>query len=95
MKAQTDPGKTVTISTLERKEDYMKEPILEFFRTTILSVVAAVIIVVLAGVNTQTGEIHINYALAFSTGLTALLTGILRGIEKQGYESNGKMKLPF
>lgn len=73
----------------------MNESIKEFLRTTILSVIASVIIVVLAGINTETGEMKINFALAFSTGLVSLLTGILRGIEKQGYETKGRLKLPF
>lgn len=73
----------------------MNEAIREFFRTTVLSVVASVIIVVLAGINTETGEININVALAFSTGLASLLTGILRGIEKHEYENKGRLKLPF
>lgn len=73
----------------------MKEAVLEFFRTTILSTVASVITIVVTGINTQTGTIQINWGLAVAVGMTTLLTGILRFIDKYGYENDTKLKMPF
>lgn len=38
--------------------------------------------VVVASINTTTGEISINWAIVKATGLVVLLTAILRGIDK-------------
>lgn len=38
--------------------------------------------VIVASINTTTGEISINWAIVKATGLVVLLTAILRGIDK-------------
>lgn len=72
-----------------------KEAILEFFRTTILAGVSATLVVVLMGLNPQTGAVDINWNLSFVSGMVAFITGLLRFIDKLNYENEGRVKLPF
>lgn len=72
-----------------------KEAFLEFFRTTILAGVSAGLAVVLTGLNTQNGTIDINWDLAFISGLSVFITGLLRFLDKFNFENGGRVKLPF
>ncbi len=71
------------------------EPLKEFFRTVILGMISTAITMLLAGINTVTGEIHVNWALLLVTSLVTLLTGVLRFIDKWSYTNDKPIKLPF
>lgn len=85
----------IIVVKFEGGELYMIEALREFARTTILSAVSSVVTVVLTGINAQTGEFNINWAIVIAVALTTLLTGILRFIDKYSYEEKKTMKLPF
>lgn len=72
----------------------LMESLKEFVRNGLLSGIMAFLTVVVQGLNTTTGEVNINYALAIvlllSTVLGALVTAIDRFIHKwDGTELNG------
>ncbi|MFA5036134.1 MAG: hypothetical protein WC479_03065 [Candidatus Izemoplasmatales bacterium] len=45
-------------------------------------VLLGVLPVILTGINISTGEIRINWAIVLATGITLILTAILKGIDK-------------
>jgi hypothetical protein len=74
------------------------EAIKEFFRTGILGGLSSATGVAILGLNTTTGEIHINYALMFVVLLFNLLTAFMRAVDKFIHEWDGtKLKgiMPF
>ena len=48
----------------------------------LVEIAVVVLPVVLLGINSQTGEIAVNWQLAYATGLITLLTATLRGLDK-------------
>ncbi len=65
------------------------EALKELFRTGILGGVSGAIGVAILGINTITGEIHINYRLLAVVFLFNVLTAAVRSIDKFIHEWDG------
>jgi len=58
------------------------KPFIEGLKEMSRVVLLGVLPVILTGINISTGEIRINWAIVLATGITLILTAILKGIDK-------------
>ena len=67
------------------------KPLIEGLKETGRVVLLGIIPVILTSINTSTGEIKINWSVVLATGLTLLLTALLKGVDKD-IHLNGKLE---
>ena len=68
------------------------EAVKEFLRNVVMGMLAEVAVVIIpiiiAGINTTTGVIMINWQLIYAVGLVTFLTAVLRGLDKWKHEQS-------
>lgn len=58
------------------------KPLIEGLKETGRVVLLGIIPIILTSINTSTGEIKINWSIVLASGVTILLTALLKGIDK-------------
>lgn len=67
------------------------KPLIEGLKDMARVLLLGVLPIIIASINTQTGEIVVNWSIIKATALTVVLTAILKGLDKDRH-LNGKLE---